>query len=54
MTKLRAQHEEENVVSKKDADDRIAQLRAQTDMLRANLRLPTGTYDHKRAGLPTE
>ena len=57
VAKLRTQHEEENVASKRDADDRIAQLLAQADMLRSNLALPSGTYDYKKAGgggLPTE
>ena len=49
MAKLRAQHDEELGASKKDSDDRVAQLRAQADMLRSNLGLPTGTYDHKKA-----
>ena len=53
MAKLREQHREELGASKQDADDRVAQLRAQADMLRSNLGLPTGTYDHKKAGQRT-
>ena len=53
MAKLREQHREELGASKQDADDRVAQLRAQADMLRSNLGLPTGTYDHKKAGRRT-